>query len=93
LINALGCSCEVGVNLKGFEIADDEQRRVVKFFSIVVKLIIGLSKVLFLALVLPSEVVSKPDIGEPFATSGFTDAFLKSVIFAYGIGFSWMWLA
>jgi len=73
------------VDLEGFEVADDEEGRVVESFAVVVELVVSLFEVFVLAFVLPGEVIATPDIGEAFAAAGFAYVFLEGVVFAGGV--------
>ena len=77
---------EVGVDLEAVEVADDEQRRVLKSLAVLQELLVGGGQVLVLALVLPGEVAALPDVGEAIAADGLLGALLEGVPVAGRVG-------
>jgi len=62
------------------EIAHDEQGRVLERLAVVEQLLVGSRQVRSLALVLPSEMVLLPDVGEPVAAGSLLGALLERIM-------------
>lgn len=77
---------EMGMNLDGAEVADDQQRRVVQGGRVLLQLPQGRAQVLVLALILPGETVLAPDIGPAVAPAGLLHPLLEAEPLALRIG-------
>ena len=76
----------IGMDLEPSEIADDQQRRVLECRRVALELGKGSSQILALALVLPTETPTFPDICPAFAAGGLGDALFKGVPLASRVG-------
>jgi hypothetical protein len=85
-MDLLGRAGEVGVDLEPFDVADDQQRRVLQRLAVEEELVIGGGEVFVLPFVLPGEVAAHPDIGEAFAAAGFGDPLLEGIPRAGRVG-------
>ena len=92
-VDALGGGGEVGVDFEAVEVADDEKWRVAEIFTVVIDLLVGGFEIFMLALVLPGEVVAKPDVGEAFGAGGLGEGLIECVALAGGVGGCGMRLA
>ena len=67
------------MDLKPFEIADDQQRWIVETLSVPQQLVVGGPEVVVLAFVLPGELATLPHISEAVAARHLRHALLEAV--------------
>ena len=73
-MHLLGGGGEVGMDLDGVEVGDDQQGRVFEVVLVAQQLVVGFDQVLVRPLVLPGEVSAVPDIGPAVAAGRFGGA-------------------
>jgi hypothetical protein len=88
----LDCIGPVRMNTKSLHVADNEKRRIFQGDGILLQLSIGSFEVLMLALILPTEVPTFPDICPSIATGQFGGAALEAIPFTIGVSLCRRWL-
>jgi len=76
---------KVGVDLKAVKVADDEERRIFQVFTVLLYLSIGRLEVLMLALVLPREMATHPNIVPSTRATRLARVLLEGVEAAVGV--------
>ncbi len=92
-VHLRGSAGELGVDFVSVEIADDQERRVLQILMVEQKLLIGCRQIGVLALVLPSEMLAHPDIGESLPPGALGRALFEAVPGPVRVGFGWSLLA